>query len=359
MDNTDTPSKENDTNNHHASTLSADNNVNPSPSPSSSITVETGIKLRDTPILETKYKQVSDESSEDNSPTKKRTAKITPITPSKVSIRSSSSIDEQLEATFLPSTELSGVSLNMPSVIKSTPRSSRRKSIGRDSSGKSRRNSNQISPTSMIFRNLLIMEEDLRNQAREQKKLRWQYTAFLACLAGVAGFSVYELYFNDDVVKGMYRFFIQFTMCFISITLVLFHLSGQYKRTIIIPRRFFASTNKGIRQFNLRLVKVHSSWDENLTDMIRFAMNAFSDSNIWLCEELLSFWKPITLLRFWHNVKVRCQPRIGAVDVKIVLNPRAFSAEIREGWEIYRDEFWARDGARRRKTVNESKPKSE
>lgn len=357
MDNVDIPSKEKDTTNHHIGTFSSDENVK---SNSTSTTgVETDIKVRDIPILDTKYKQINDESSEDNSPIKKNVAKITPITPSKVSIRSSRSIDEQVETTFLPSTEFLGVSSNVSSALKSTPRTSRRRSIGRESSGKSRRNSNQISPTSMIFRNLLIMEEDLRNQAREQKKLRWQYTAFLACLAGVAGFSIYELYFNDDVVKGMYRFFIQFTMCFISITLVLFHLSGQYKRTIIIPRRFFASTNKGIRQFNLRLVKVHSSWDENLTDMIRFAMNAFSDSSIWLCEELLSFWKPITLLRFWHNVKVRCQPRIGAVDVKIVLNPRAFSAEIREGWEIYRDEFWAREGARRRKTVNESKSKSE
>ncbi|SMN21472.1 similar to Saccharomyces cerevisiae YAL009W SPO7 Putative regulatory subunit of Nem1p-Spo7p phosphatase holoenzyme [Maudiozyma saulgeensis] len=251
--------------------------------------------------------------------------------------------------------ELSGLSSTSSSVTKNTPRSARRRSIGRDSSSKSRRNSNQISPTSMIFRNLLIMEEDLRNQAREQKKLRWQYTGFLSCLAGVAAFSIYELYFSDVVVKGVYRFFLQFTICFISITLVLFHLSGQYKRTIVIPRRFFASTNKGIRQFNLRLVKVHSSWDENLTDMIRFTMNAFSDSNIWLCEEILTFWKPIVLLRFWHSVKLRCQPRIGAIDVKIVLNPRAFSAEIREGWEIYRDEFWAREGARRRKTVNEAK----
>lgn len=63
------------------------------------------------------------------------------------------------------------------------------------------------------------------------------------------------------------------------------------------------------------------------------------------------------IIRFWNSVALRSQPRIGACDVKLVLNPRAFSAEIREGWEIYRDEFWAREGARRRKLVNETSPR--
>lgn len=58
------------------------------------------------------------------------------------------------------------------------------------------------------------------------------------------------------------------------------------------------------------------------------------------------------VVQFWVGVAIRSQPRIGAVDVKLILNPRAFNAEIREGWEIYRDEFWAREGARRRKSNN-------
>ncbi|GMM55828.1 Nem1-Spo7 phosphatase regulatory subunit [Maudiozyma humilis] len=273
-----------------------------------------------------------------------------PITPSRASVTPDSLAAERLDT--LPH---GTPSANASPLARHTPRSSssRRRSFGRDSSGaKSRRNSTHISPTSMIFRNLLILEEDLRKQAREQKRLRWQYTVFLSCMAGIAAFAVYHLYFVENVVTGVHRFAMQFTACFITVTLTLFHLSGQYKRTIVIPRRFFPSTNKGLRQFNIRLVKVHSSWDESLTDGIRQSVGLLVDVNIRVCEWLSGWWRPVALLRFWHKAQLRCQPRIGAVDVKIVLNPRAFSAEIREGWEIYRDEFWAREGARRRRLVN-------
>lgn len=273
-------------------------------------------------------------------------AETAPITPSRASLT-----PDNLAAARL---DTLGVT-PLPSTNRNTPRSSssRRRSFGRDSGGgKSRRNSTHISPTSMIFRNLLIVEEDLRKQAREQKKLRWQYTTFLSALAGIAAFAVYQLYFVDTVITGVHRFAMQFTACFITVTLTLFHLSGQYKRTIVIPRRFFASTNKGIRQFNVRLVKVHSSWDESVTDGIRQSVGMLVDVNIWLCDRMGALWHPVMLLRFWNKARLRCQPRIGAVDVKLVLNPRAFSAEIREGWEIYRDEFWAREGARRRRLVN-------
>ena len=118
------------------------------------------------------------------------------------------------------------------------------------------------------------------------------------------------------------------------------------------PRRFFSSANKGLKQLNLRLVRVHSSWDEHVTDFIRVVTNEIAKLNIWILENVFRLSGGNPIVRFWVNVTIRSQPRIGAVDVKLVLNPRAFSAEVREGWEIYRDEFWAREGARRRKKVN-------
>ena len=227
-----------------------------------------------------------------------------------------------------------------------------RRSNSRTSSSKSRRNSSQISPASMIFRNLLILEDDLRQQAHKQKILRWQYTTFLSTLTGTAGFATHELYITDVPARGLYRIFLQFTICFILITTVLFHMSGHYKRTIVTPRRFFSSANKGLKQLNLRLVRVHSSWDEHVTDFIRVVTNEIAKLNIWILENVFRLSGGNPIVRFWVNVTIRSQPRIGAVDVKLVLNPRAFSAEVREGWEIYRDEFWAREGARRRKKVN-------
>lgn len=109
----------------------------------------------------------------------------------------------------------------------------------------------------------------------------------------------------------------------------------------------------------MKLVKVQSTWDEKYTDSVRFVSRTIAYCNI-----LTNFFKDrlkddnaIDFKTF--SLTIQSQPRIGAVDVKLVLNPRAFSAEIREGWEIYRDEFWAREGARRRKQAHELRPKSE
>ena len=95
-------------------------------------------------------------------------------------------------------------------------------------------------------------------------------------------------------------------------------------------------------------MKVHSSWDENFTDLVRFITRNVALVQLWILRHIFKCGDNI-VIRFWDNVRIRSQPRIGAVDVKLVLNPKAFSAEVREGWEIYRDEFWAREGARRRK----------
>ncbi|CCD26439.1 Nem1-Spo7 phosphatase regulatory subunit SPO7 NDAI_0H02650 [Naumovozyma dairenensis CBS 421] len=232
----------------------------------------------------------------------------------------------------------------------------------RTSSSRNPKSSSDISSASKIFRNLLILEDDLRRQAGIAKRLKWQFTMFFSGLIGVAGFAIYELFFDygsfnghsntDKSMSRLYRIFLQFTVCFIAITLVLFHLSGQYKRTIVIPRRFFVSSNKGLRQFNVKLVKVNSSMDEKYTDFVRYISRKVAHCNLFLFRTILRFSEQSTIVHFWKSVTIRSQPRIGAIDVKLIINPRFCSAEVREGWEIYRDEFWAREGARRRQMVD-------
>lgn len=234
----------------------------------------------------------------------------------------------------------------------------RRRSSSRTSS-KNLKSTTDISPASKIFRNLLILEDDLRRQAKEQKRLKWQFTLFLSSLMGVAGFTFYELYFPQETVQGLYRMTLQFIFIFIIITVILFHLSGEYRRTIIIPRKFFTNTNKGIRKFNVKLVKVKSSFSDNIADVVRCISRNVAEINIWVLKLIIpaSYFESAYPYQFWSSISIRSQPRIGAADVKLVLYPRAFSAEICEGWEIYRDEFWAREGARRRKIVNQPNPK--
>lgn len=251
--------------------------------------------------------------------------------------------------------------LRTPSKNKSSSR--RRRSDSSEKSGRSSSSHHEkISPSTKIFRNLLILEESLRQQSIEQKSLRRKFTTFLTILAGIEGAAFYSLYCSAQPPQHMKKVVLQFMFFFLLITLVLFHLSGEYRRTIVIPRKFFTSTNKGIRQFNLRLVKVKTSIPDKITDWVRTIMLITVQLLIKLTN-YMSFFKSYRIVISWHkllrNLEIQAQPRVGAVDVKLVLNPRAFNAEIREAWEIYRDEFWAREGARRRHvSLDESKEDS-
>lgn len=100
-----------------------------------------------------------------------------------------------------------------------------------------------------------------------------------------------------------------------GMTLVLFYLSGEYARTISLPRKFLTTTNKGIRQLNVRLVKVKVPFKERFVGYLRLRLQ---------------------------------KSQQGGVDhVRLVLNPRVFSTATREQWELYRNQFWNLEGVRR------------
>ncbi|EDO16128.1 hypothetical protein Kpol_1070p10 [Vanderwaltozyma polyspora DSM 70294] len=252
------------------------------------------------------------------------------------------------------------VTSNLDGYLTPSKNTVRKRSNSKASSGRGNiKTSNDISPASMIFRNLLILEDDLRRQAREQKILKWKFTIFLTFLFAIATYSIYALYFDNERFessrKGLPRSVLKMGIIFIVVTFVLFHLSGEYRRTIVIPRKFFNITNKGIRQFNVKVVKVENSINDYIIDIIRYLCRLIARIALYTLRSVFYCKETNFMTRFFKNVKIRSQPRVGAVDVKLVLNPRAFSSEIREGWEIYRDEFWAREGARRRKTSSEGK----
>ncbi|KAA8914576.1 hypothetical protein TRICI_002864 [Trichomonascus ciferrii] len=89
----------------------------------------------------------------------------------------------------------------------------------------------------------------------------------------------------------------------------LFYLTGLYSKTFVEYPRFIHSTNRGLRGFNIKLVKLQKSWRERL---------------VGLC------WDP------------SYSDRPGRL-VKIVLSTRMFTPETIEGWEIYRQEYWERE----------------
>lgn len=214
----------------------------------------------------------------------------------------------------------------------------------------------KIPQTTKIFRNLLILEESLRQQSKDQRVLRRKFTSFLAILAGLEVSTIYSLYFTNSPPTGFIKIVLQFLFLSILVTLTLFNLSGEYRRTIIIPRKFFTSTNKGLRQLNLRLVKVKAPISDTFIDYWRTIIRSIVAIWLYLLTPIAKLPLTVWLTKKLKELERSAQPRIGATDVKLVLNPRAFNSSIREDWELYRDEFWAREGAKRRHTKEEVEP---
>lgn len=215
-------------------------------------------------------------------------------------------------------------------------------------------------PTSgKIFRNLLILEESLRQQVIQQRTLRRKYLTFLAALCSLIAGITHYLYFSEHL--GPFRVLLQLLLLMLVVTLLLYHLSGEYQKTIVLPKKFLSSTNKGLRQLNVRLVKIKTTYVDSSADLIR-------EFGLFLCSMALKFChtafpsmisNPNSKLEIWLVLaQLRCQPRFGLNDVKLVLIPRSFSTDIREGWELYRNEFWVNEGVRRRNAALEfTKPK--
>lgn len=208
--------------------------------------------------------------------------------------------------------------------------------------------------TGKIFRNLLILEDSLREQVIQQRALRRKYLTFLFVLCSLIAIIGHRLYFSSDALSATIRVVLQFTLLALLVTLMLYHLSGEYQKTIVLPRKFLSSTNKGLRQLNIRLVKIKTPFLDGITDTIR-ELVLYS---VTYCLSFLHYMNPSTkgnpnskLELLLVSLQLRSQPRTGISDVKLVLNARVFNLDVREGWELYRSEFWAQEGVRRRQLI--------
>lgn len=210
----------------------------------------------------------------------------------------------------------------------------------------------QTPATGKIFRNLLILEESLRQQTMQQRTLRRKYLTFLSCLCLLIAAISHLLYFS--LFAGPSRVVLQLILLALCVSLLLYHLSGEYQKTIVLPRKFLSSTNKGLRQLNVRLVKIKSTFADSTADLIRVFGLFFLTMALKLLHTAYpgAIQNPNSKLEVWLvSGQLQCQPRFGLNDVKLVLMPRSFSTDIREGWELYRNEFWINEGVRRRKNM--------
>ncbi|RLV96099.1 Sporulation-specific protein SPO7 [Spathaspora sp. JA1] len=246
----------------------------------------------------------------------------------------------------------------------STPKTTKKK-IRRQSKEPSERSRSDFIPgtgytsvpaTGKVFRNLLILEESLREQVIQQRAMRRKYLTFLALLCSIIASLIHHLFILDASMSstGTTRVILQFLLLATIITLTLYHLSGEYQKTIVLPRKFLSSTNKGLRQLNVRLVKIKTPLIDKITDLIREISLYIVTINLDMFHKIspFSIQNPNSKIEvFLVSCQSQCQPRIGVTDVKLVLNARVFNVDIREGWELYRSEFWINEGVRRRNNM--------
>ena len=137
------------------------------------------------------------------------------------------------------------------------------------------------------------------------------------------------------------------------VTLFLFCGTGMYERGVRWPRKFVSTTNRGIRGFNMKVVVVKGSF---LSEVVGWL--GMLDPMGWSKEERIDFQllpKDIEVggnKEHWNYHAARHglieEDIAPSGDVlKLLLLPKPFSPDFREGWENYRMEYWDRENARR------------
>ncbi|CAK4032657.1 related to SPO7 [Lecanosticta acicola] len=212
-----------------------------------------------------------------------------------------------------------------------------------------------------IYLNMLILESSLRLQ---YISLRARLRLHLLLVVGLAAWNLlftYLLFFrpreDGSGVGGSVYWVLEAAekLGFFSgvITLCLFWGTGMYDRGVRWPRKFISTTNRGLRGFNLKVVVVKGSFLSELAGW--FAM---LDQFGWFREDRVNFQvvpKDIEAgasKELWnahaarHGVLEEDLAPGGDV-LRVLLLPKPFSPDFREGWDTYRMEYWERENARR------------
>lgn len=160
-----------------------------------------------------------------------------------------------------------------------------------------------LSSPSEIYSNLLILEESLRQQYLNQRQSQRKYSTFYFVLLSLTAYLVYSQIYPS--IYSYVFFFHRFCLIAVLSTLGLFHLSGMYTKKLVYPRKFIYNSNRGLRGFNVKLVKTGGYFSST---------------------------------------------------VHLVLNTRVFSTENIEQWEEYRLGYFERE---RKKKIKEKKERKE
>jgi hypothetical protein len=220
-----------------------------------------------------------------------------------------------------------------------------------------------------IYLNLLILEASLRSQYLTLRARRRQNTFVLTLLAVWILFFFYLLWLRprDDGkgIGGSKYWLVDMSqkVCFITgvVTALLFWATGQWERGMRWPRRWIGVANRGLRGMNAKIVIIRGPWWRELVNWLAFVM-PFS-GGLWGGETGGSSYHFINLSQEKKNHLGSGMPRDRIVEngkeyaeediapggdyIMLLLLPKPFTPDFREGWEIYRTEYWERENERR------------
>ncbi|KAK4632408.1 Sporulation-specific protein spo7 [Fulvia fulva] len=212
-----------------------------------------------------------------------------------------------------------------------------------------------------IYLNLLILESSLRLQ---YISLRARLKLHLLLVVGLAAWNLlftYLLFFrpreDGSGVGGSVYWVVESTeklgWCSGVVTLCLFWGTGMYERGVRWPRKFVSTTNRGLRGFNLKVVVVKGSVLSEAAGWL-----AMLDQMGWFREDRVNFQivpKDIELGAPKDHWNAHAE-RHGMLEediapggdvLRVLLLPKPFSPDFREGWDTFRMEYWERENARR------------
>ncbi|QIX00538.1 hypothetical protein AMS68_006055 [Peltaster fructicola] len=209
-----------------------------------------------------------------------------------------------------------------------------------------------------IYLNLLILEASLRLQYLNLRaRLRSHMVLLLILTAWILTFT-YLLYFrpreDGSGVGGSVYWVLETTYKFAwgigVVTACLFYATGMYERGLRWPRKFIGTTNRGLRPFNLKVVITRDS----------FIHEMFSWTSAgWIGESKRVNFQVLPRDIEAHGAKEQWNAQAkahGLIEediapagdvLRILLLPKPFSPDFREGWDNFRAEFWERENARR------------
>lgn len=225
----------------------------------------------------------------------------------------------------------------------------------------------------MIYLNLLILEASLRAQYLELRARRRHHSFFLVLLTlWTIGFG-WALFLapreDGRGLGGSVYWMVESTerICFLGgvMTAVLVLPVGIWERGVRWPRRWFAVSNRGLRNFNCKLVVVKRPWWRESLSVIGFFLTygLFSHTG----GSSYRYVEPAVLREIDREMRQSGpnQPTLpllnedeerrgqeedlapGGDYVKLLLLPKPFSPTFRENWELYRTEYWERENERR------------